>query len=114
MLLTVQEIEKVLPLMNVKERVPNVTGADLYKNTKVPFGYNYIDIHQSAYVDHDRDQQGGLWHRHVRWHTAAANRYIHNADGTFSEAVHSVGAVGVAPDAAACDHEGLWHQWWRL
>lgn len=56
--LTVQEIEKVLPLMNVKERVPNVTGADLYKNTKVPFGYNYID-NQSAYVDHDRDQQGG-------------------------------------------------------
>ena len=44
-LLTVEEIAKVLPDLNLVEKMPSVTAEDLYINAKGPFGFNYIDNH---------------------------------------------------------------------
>ena len=55
-LLTVEEIAKVLPDLNLVEKMPSVTAEDLYINAKVPFGFNYID--KNLTVDHDREGTG--------------------------------------------------------
>ncbi len=66
----------------------------VYKNTKIPYAYNYVD---GGYVtDHMSDTQGEHG-SHVSG-IAAANRYI-KVDGEFVESAAAVGAVGVAPDA---------------
>ena len=66
----------------------------VYKNTKIPYAYNYVD---GGYVtDHmsDTQEEHGS---HVSG-IAAANRYV-KINGEFVDAAENVFAVGVAPDA---------------
>lgn len=79
-------------------------------NTKLPFGYNYVD--KDLDITHDRDQQGEHG-SHVAG-ISTANAYIPNADGTFSNALDAVKVQGVAPDAQLHHHEGVWQGRRRL
>ena len=94
-LLTVEEIAKVLPDLNLVEKMPSVTAEDLYINAKVPFGFNYID--KNLTVDHDSDSQGEHG-SHVAG-IAAANAYIPDGNGGYESALNSVKVQGAAPDA---------------
>lgn len=67
----------------------------LYVNSKIPFGYNYLDV--DVDITHDRDQQGDHG-THVAG-IATANAYIPGSDGTYVDALDAVQVQGVAPDA---------------
>ena len=53
-LLDAEDITAVPDQLNAKERTPSLTAEKLYKTSKVPYGYNYIDK-TASYVDHDKD-----------------------------------------------------------
>ena len=94
-LLTWADISAVATQLNANTH-KNSAGLteDVYKNTKIPFAYNYVD---GGYVtDHSSDSQGEHG-SHVSG-IAAANRYV-KIDGEFVDAAENVWAVGVAPDA---------------
>ena len=91
-LLDTAEIASVLSQLHVSS---GVTANQLYLNTKLPFGYNYVD--KDLDITHDRDQQGEHG-SHVAG-ISTANAYIPTADGTFSNALDTVKVQGVAPDA---------------
>ena len=94
-LLTWDEISAVKAELNANTH-KNSSGltSSVYKNTKIPFAYNYVD---GGYItDHMSDTQGEHG-SHVSG-IAAANRYL-KVNGEFVSAVQTVGAVGVAPDA---------------
>ena len=91
-LLTAEEIASVLDQLNVPV---GFTAEELYVNTKIPFGYNYID--RDTDVTHDNDGQGSHG-SHVSG-IAAANAYITGADGALTNALETVHMQGVAPDA---------------
>ena len=91
-----KEIAAVLDQLNAKERTPALTAQRLYKTSKIPYGYNYVDK-TPAYVDHNQDTQGGHG-SHVAG-IAVANSYVPNGDGTFSLALDTTYVQGVAPDA---------------
>ena len=93
-LLTLQEISRVLPELNLHDMDPTVTAQQLYGTEKLVFGYNYVD--RSLNIDHMDDQQGEHG-SHVAG-IAAANRYIPQ-DGGYVDAKSSVMMQGVAPDA---------------
>ena len=87
-LLTWEDISAVASELNV-----SVTE-QVYKNTKIPYAYNYVD---GGYVtDHmsDTQEEHGS---HVSG-IAAANRYVKVGD-EFVDAAENFFAVGVAPDA---------------
>ena len=96
-LLTLNELTSVLDQLNQNnvDTKHNIYSAqDVYKNSKIPFAFNYVD---GGYItDHYSDDQGEHG-SHVAG-TAAANRYV-KKNGNFVEAVDVAGAVGVAPDA---------------
>ncbi len=96
-LLTLNELTNVLDQLNQNnvDTKHNINSAqDVYKNSKIPFAFNYVD---GGYItDHYSDNQGEHG-SHVAG-TAAANRYV-KKNGNFVEAVDVAGAVGVAPDA---------------
>ncbi len=94
-LLDAEEIAQVLPKLNAAEVLEGVTAEDLYINSKIPFGFNYVD--GDLDVTHDNDGQGEHG-SHVTG-IATANAYIPNGDSTFSNALDSVKVMGVAPDA---------------
>lgn len=71
------------------------TAAAVSLNDKIPFAFNYVD--SDTDVTHVHDEQGEHG-SHVSG-IAAANRYIANADGTFSDALETARVQGVAPDA---------------
>ena len=79
----------VLAQLNV-----SATAAQLYRNAKVPFGYNYVDVDLD--ITHDNDGQGGHG-SHVAG-IAAANNYIAVEDG-YDLALNTVATQGVAPNA---------------
>ncbi len=94
-LLEMKEIEDVLDKLNVHKIDPSVTAEDLYRTSKLPFGYNYID--RSLEITHDKDtasEHGS----HVAG-IAAANTYIPDGHGGYSNALDAVKVQGVAPDA---------------
>ena len=91
-LLEQTEIEAVLPKLTIAKA--GVTAADLYRSTKVAFGYNYIDGNLD--ITHDNDAQGDHG-THVSG-IATANRYIRQ-DGVFVSAADTVLACGIAPEA---------------
>ena len=65
-----------------------------YVSAKIPYGYNYVDGNTT--INHLSDTQGEHG-SHVAG-IAAANRYIKNGS-SYDEAITSVHAVGMAPDA---------------
>ena len=91
-LLNADQISKVLSQLHISSEV---SAEQLYINTKIPFGYNYVD--KDTDITHDNDKQGEHG-SHVEG-IAAANAYIPNGDGTYTEALSSVCVQGVAPDA---------------
>ena len=93
-LMSASDIAKVMDQLNAAKRA-NVTADDLYVNAKVAFGFNYID--RNLRITHTGDTEGDHG-SHVTG-IAAANRYIKNADGSFSPALDTVLTQGVAPDA---------------
>ncbi len=88
------EIAAVLDKLNVHEKNPSVTAADLYMNEKLSFGYNYID--NNLYLTHDEDQMSAHG-SHVAG-ISTGNRYIPQ-NGSYVDAAEAVHMVGVAPDA---------------
>lgn len=92
-LLTAAKINEVLPQLHAAERYEGLTGNALYVSSKIAFGFNYID--GDLDITHDNDQQGDHG-THVAG-IATANRYVENADGTYTYAEN--GVVGIAPDA---------------
>ncbi len=90
-LLTAEKIDAVKDQLNA-----NIgSGAAAYRNTKVGYGYNYVDK-VVDYVEHDNDSQGEHG-SHVAG-ISTANRFI-KVDGEFKPALSACGMQGVAPDA---------------
>lgn len=91
------ELSTLLTQLNAFTEVSNKPTADaLYRSTKVPFGYNYIDSAYYTQIDHMNDTQGEHG-SHVAG-IAAANRYIKDGS-SFVDAASNVFCVGMAPDA---------------
>ena len=91
-LLDAEQIGQVLSQLHVKR---DLTAQQLYCNTKIPFGYNYVDMDTD--ITHDNDKQGEHG-SHVAG-IAAANAYLPKGDGTYESALDAVYVQGVAPDA---------------
>ena len=90
-LLTPEKIDAVKDQLNA-----NIgSGAAAYRNTKIAYGYNYVDD-DVDYIEHVNDPQGEHG-SHVEG-IAAANRFI-KVDGEFKPALETVLTQGVAPDA---------------
>ena len=87
-LLTWDEISAVASELNV-----SVTE-QVYKNTKIPYAYNYVDRNYTTDHLSDTQEEHGS---HVSG-IAAANRYVKVGD-EFVDAAENFFAVGVAPDA---------------
>ncbi|MBR0481158.1 MAG: S8 family serine peptidase, partial [Firmicutes bacterium] len=85
-LLTKNEVNAVKSKLNGK--------GGSYVNTKIPFGYNYVD--KNTTIDHLSDTQGEHG-SHVAG-IAAANRYLYS-NNQYTEAARLYLAVGMAPDA---------------
>lgn len=95
-LLDADEIAGVLDKLNASKRYGDgLTAAQLYRNTKLAFGFNYVD--SDLNIDHLSDTQGEHG-SHVAG-IATANAYVPNEDGTYSNALDEVYVQGVAPDA---------------
>ena len=90
-LLTADAIDAVKDQLNA-----NIgSGAAAYRNTKIGYGYNYVDKVVN-YIEHINDSQGEHG-SHVSG-IATANRFI-KVDGEYKPALEAVGTQGVAPDA---------------
>ena len=81
--LTQDDVAGVLKDLNAYHRFQGLKADQLYRNTKVPFGYNYVD--DSLDVTHDHDKKGDHG-THVSG-IAAANKVAQSE------------VVGVAPNA---------------
>ena len=81
-------------IMAVSAELNAPVSEAVYLNTKLPFGYNYVD--KSLDITHDNDSQGSHG-SHVAG-IATANSYIPTADG-FVKATESAMVQGVAPEA---------------
>ena len=90
-LLTAESIEAVKGQLNA-----NIgSGTAVYRNTKIGYGYNYVDKNTTN-ITHMTDTQGEHG-SHVSG-ISTANRFI-KVDGEFVPALQAVGTQGVAPDA---------------
>ena len=94
-LMDAQTIAAVLSQLNAAERMEALTADSLYRNSKVPFAFNYVDADLN--VSHLYDT-GGEHGSHVAG-ISAANAYIPAADGSFTHAMQDAMVQGVAPDA---------------
>ena len=92
-LLDEEEIAQVLPELHVAQVNGELTATDLYVNSKIPFGFNYIDENLSITHDNDGQSDHGT---HVSG-IATANRYVLQSDGTYAYAEN--GVAGIAPNA---------------
>ena len=89
-LLDAEEVAGVLDQLNVSE-ILDVSAEDLYFNSKVPFGFSYID--KDLDLSHYNSEHGS----HVAG-IASANTYVPAGDG-FATALNTTFVQGVAPDA---------------
>ncbi len=81
--LTVEDVAQALPELNAYSMNSSITAEKLYRSTKIPYAFNYVDENLTA--DHSKDSQGDHG-THVAG-IAAAN----NVEGS--------NVVGMAPDA---------------
>ena len=96
-LLDAEELAAVLPNLNIYERDNSLTAEDLYLTEKLAFAVNYVDSGAGRLnVTHDNDYQTNHG-SHVAG-IATANRFVPK-DDSYVDALQSVKAVGVAPDA---------------
>ena len=79
----------------LSEQLNAPVGAEAYINSKIPFGYNYID--GDLDITHDNDTQGSHG-SHVSG-IATANAYLHLGAEQFVNAMDHAMVRGVAPDA---------------
>ena len=93
-LMDASDISAVLDQLHAYDRSA-VSASDLYVNSKIPFGFNYVDYDLD--IVHVNDPQGEHG-SHVSG-IATANAYVNNGDGTFSRALDTTFVQGVAPDA---------------
>ncbi len=97
-LLTADEVAAVWSQLNASQRTRS-DAASTYFNTKVPYGFNYVDRNDDIIHINDRQGEHGS---HVAG-IAAANKFIYteSEDGSFSlqNAITAVGTEGNAPDA---------------
>ena len=97
-LLTPEEIKSVIDQLNQNNTASkHEMDADLvYKNSKIPFAFNYVDGNYETdhYAANDNQGEHGS---HVAGITAA-NKYV-RVNGNFVEATDASGAIGNAPDA---------------
>ena len=91
-LLDAEEIAAVLGQLHIAAAVPS--AEDLYISSKIPFGFNYVDVNTNVTHLHDPQGEHGS---HVAG-IATANAYIPTEDG-FAKALEEVFVQGVAPDA---------------
>lgn len=94
-LLDQAEIGTNLAELNAYQGGRNVTVSGLYRSAKIPFAYCYAD--HDFDVSHLGDSQGQHG-SHVAG-IAAANRYLNEGNGSFSDAMEKVHMTGQAPDA---------------
>ena len=97
-LLTADGIDAVLDQLNaahVNSGTALTSGAQAYRNTKVAFGYNYVDTTPNE-IEHIHDTQGNHGSRVAG--VAVANRYV-KSEGIYQPALDVAGMQGVAPDA---------------
>ena len=86
--------DETLSQLNSKIMNPSLTADDLYVSAKIPYGYNYHK--KNLQIDHYSN--GNSWHGSHVAGIAAGNRYI-KVGNEFKDAVETVQAVGMAPDA---------------
>lgn len=92
-LLTVEDVEAVLPRLHVAERLEGVTAQELYTNQKIPFGFDYL----SKNIDYNCDATSGDHGCHVAGHCRCEHLYsLHRADGDVYYAPQENGVTGVA------------------
>ena len=94
-LITKDEVASVLDNLNAKQYSPELTADDVYRTSKMPFAYNYVD--RSTDVTHLNDTQGEHG-SHVAG-ISTANRYVPDGTGGYAEALSTVLTQGQAPDA---------------
>lgn len=95
-LLDEEAIASVLPKLHASAALEGLTAKQLHVNSKIAYGFNYID--ESLNISHDLDTQGDHG-SHVSG-IATANRYVPVAGENGISYAHSdSGVVGIAPDA---------------
>ena len=94
-LITKDEIAAVLDQLNASEMYEGLTADDVYRSTKVPFAFNYVDGGLDVLHSNDRQGEHGS---HVAG-IAAGNRFVSDGKGGFTEALSEVRTNGEAPDA---------------
>lgn len=95
-LLDEEEIAAVLPKLHASAAMEDVTAKKLHVNSKIAYGFNYID--EGLNISHDLDDQGDHG-SHVSG-IATANRYVRvSGENGDSFKYPDSGVVGVAPDA---------------
>ena len=95
-LLDEEEIAAVLPKLHASDAFEGLTAKQLHVNSKIAYGFNYID--ESLNISHDLDTQGDHG-SHVSG-IATANRYVQVVgENGVSYEYPASGVVGIAPDA---------------
>ncbi len=100
-LLDAEELTAIVPQLNAGKRIEGLSAKTVYRNMKVPFGFNYVDSVAGGheYIDHDNplDEQGAHG-SHVAG-IATANSYVPNGEGGYDRALETCYVQGNAPDA---------------
>ena len=89
------EVAAVLDQLNASKFMEGLTVDDVYRNSKVPFAFNYVDGNTNISHMYDTGSEHGS---HVSG-IAAGNRYVKAEDGSFVKALDAVLTQGEAPDA---------------
>ena len=94
-LITKEEVAAVLGQLNASKVYEGLKVDDVYRSSKVPFAFNYVD--GGLDVTHSQDTQSEHG-SHVAG-IAAGNRYVPDGKGGYVEALKEVLTQGEAPDA---------------